>query len=341
MPLRRIARIVVSACVTASVVLALGAAPAAAESVSTLRARLRSLAAEAEKAGKAYDRAYWALDETEVALGKTKTQIADTERELEEASARLNARAADMYRTGDVAAISFLVNAASYEELLTRWEYMRRIGVTDADAVAEVKALNDRLEAQQAELEATRTKQAAAVKDLRSQRDSLQRKLASVRGKYEAARAQLDRARSRGRARPAGIAAMPGGTGMTFPVAGANYYSDTWGASRSGGRRSHKGTDIMAANGTPCVAVTDGTVSASSSGLGGLSLWLSGSNGWTYYYAHLSGYAVKSGSVRAGQVIGYVGSTGNARGGSPHLHFEMHPGGGGAVNPYPYLRAMQ
>lgn len=325
----------------AILLLALAASPASAASVSELRAQLRSLAAEAEKAGRAYDRAYWELDETEVALGKTKTKIAETKRELAEASARLNARAADMYRTGDVATISFLVDAASYDELLTRWEYMRRIGATDADAVAEVKALNQQLHAQQEDLEASRRKQASAVKNLRTERDRLQKQLATVRGKYEAARARLDRARAKGRARPAGIAAMPGGNGMTFPVAGACYYSDTWGASRSGGRRSHKGTDIMAASGTPVVAVSDGSVRASSSGLGGLSIWLSGSNGWTYYYAHLSGYAVRSGGVRAGQVIGYVGATGNAQGGSPHLHFEMHPGGGGAVNPYPYLRAMQ
>jgi murein DD-endopeptidase MepM/ murein hydrolase activator NlpD len=95
---------------------------------------------------------------------------------------------------------------------------------------------------------------------------------------------------------------------------------------------------MLAGTGTPIVAVVSGSVHFKQTNLGGNSVWLSGGDGNRYFYAHLNGFAGSSRSVSAGEVIGYVGDTGNARG-TPHLHFEVHPGGGAATNPYPYVRA--
>ena len=121
------------------------------------------------------------------------------------------------------------------------------------------------------------------------------------------------------------------------PVLGGSAYGDSWGAPRSGGRR-HQGVDMLAPTGTPLQAVVSGNVTQGANALGGVTVSVHGDNGNRYYYAHLSAYEGLAGRVEQGQVIGYIGDTGNAIG-TPHLHFEIHPGGGVAVNPYPSVRA--
>lgn len=127
------------------------------------------------------------------------------------------------------------------------------------------------------------------------------------------------------------------GNGMVCPVAGPRSFADTWGAPRSGGR-SHEGVDMMAPGGTPLVAVESGSATFKTNRLGGNAVWITGSSGTKYYYAHLSAWEGSSRSVSQGEVIGYVGATGNTS--VNHLHFEVHPNGARAVNPYPYVRAV-
>lgn len=124
---------------------------------------------------------------------------------------------------------------------------------------------------------------------------------------------------------------------IVCPVVGGSAWGDTWGAPRSGGRR-HQGVDMIAPVGTPLQAVVGGQMEHRVNTLGGLTLSIRGDNGHRYYYAHLVGYEGAPGRVEAGQVIGYVGDTGNAYG-TPHLHFEIRPNGGIPVNPTPSVSA--
>ncbi len=135
--------------------------------------------------------------------------------------------------------------------------------------------------------------------------------------------------------------------GFVFPVAQPYTFGDSWGFPRMVGteyEHGHKGTDIMAPFGTPLYATERGIITrVGVDVLGGIKLWLKGQSGTYYYYAHLESYAegIAEGTlVEAGDVVGFVGDTGNAKGGAPHLHFQVHPGGGEAVNPYGLLRVV-
>jgi hypothetical protein len=144
---------------------------------------------------------------------------------------------------------------------------------------------------------------------------------------------------------------------LIFPVVGGATYIDDFGAPRPGG--PHQGNDLLAARHTPAVAVEGGKVEFwTTSASAGCMLYLHGDSGTTYLYIHLNNdltagndnkgkcvagtaYApgLKNGThVAAGQLVGFVGDSGDANGIHPHLHFELHPNGGSAVDPYPFLR---
>jgi len=127
---------------------------------------------------------------------------------------------------------------------------------------------------------------------------------------------------------------------MTCPVDGATTFTDTWGDPRPGGRQHH-GTDLLAAEGTPLVAIESGRIwSPNWDSDGGLGLYIRGDSGSTWYYAHLSAYVTglyDGMPVEVGQLVGYVGHTGNAS--VPHLHLGWYPDGYGypSADPYPIV----
>jgi murein DD-endopeptidase MepM/ murein hydrolase activator NlpD len=129
-----------------------------------------------------------------------------------------------------------------------------------------------------------------------------------------------------------------------FPVAGGAHYGHDFGNFRAD-TGFHEGSDLFAPAGTPVVAVQTGVLhNVGWNRFGGWRLWVEDSAGNWFYYAHLSAYspiAIDGGRVSAGDVVGFVGNTGDAAGGPTHLHFEIHPAGKWAVPPYDYLQAWQ
>jgi murein DD-endopeptidase MepM/ murein hydrolase activator NlpD len=129
---------------------------------------------------------------------------------------------------------------------------------------------------------------------------------------------------------------------LAMPVAGVSKdkVNDSWHAPRNGGERQHEGQDIFAPRGTPVLSATDGyVVSVAENKLGGRTVSVVGAGGRVYYYAHLDQYADDIGvgnRVTPETVLGYVGTTGNAVGTSPHLHFGVYSSKG-AINPLPLL----
>jgi murein DD-endopeptidase MepM/ murein hydrolase activator NlpD len=148
-------------------------------------------------------------------------------------------------------------------------------------------------------------------------------------------------------AAPAPATATATTTGVylkAFPVAGPHHYTDDFGQPRAQG--PHQGNDIMAAKGTPVVAVASGTIDRAvrvDEGSAGLHIYLRDAAGNVFWYLHLSAISpgINDGTrVAVGQIIGAVGNTGDARYGAAHLHFELHPSGGPAVSPYSELHTV-
>jgi murein DD-endopeptidase MepM/ murein hydrolase activator NlpD len=267
------------------------------------------------------------LAELDEARGELEAKQADQREALSRATAaRAEADAALADVEAAVSQQSWFVLAVT-EGLDPNSAQARALAAANPEWAALLAASRDDLVAKLDEIRKTREYEAALQALREAQRREAERREAERRAAEAAAQA----AQNPGPSAPS-QPASPGS--IVCPVQGPVNFTDTWGAARSGGR-AHMGVDMLAAMGTPTVAPVSGQVEHRGSSLGGLSWYVYGDDGNTYYGTHLSGYANQGvGWVAAGTVIGYVGDSGNAAG-TPHLHFEYHPGGGSPVNPYP------
>jgi peptidoglycan LD-endopeptidase LytH len=323
---------------------ALGAAP-----LDDARRRERALKAELQAATAELQAAEAALARAEDQLTYDRAQLEAADRQQRGARAALAGQAAAMYRSGGLAIADALLDrdpalvpgrVEMATVLVTRHAQLIEDAQVSGDAYRSVlgrvtkgheraRALHDQARAAVGRLEAG-LEEAQAV----------EARLVRLEQRRKAAAGGGGAAKDKPAPPPSpGGGGSVGASGRACILERPYSYVDSWGAARSGGR-SHQGTDVMAPHGARVFAFVNGVVSReSSSANGGIQLYLQGDNGVEYFYAHLSGYAVSTGTrVRAGQLIAYNGQTGNARYTAPHVHFEVHPGGGSPVNPYPHLK---
>jgi murein DD-endopeptidase MepM/ murein hydrolase activator NlpD len=317
--------------------------------------QLDALEAEANQMASDVAGAQAKLDGIENQLAETRTQLEEARDRYESLRVKLDSRAREAFMGGSSGTISVLLQSSSFAELSDRLEFVNELTAADSDLALAVNNLGVQLEQEEQQQEALRAEQVKALTKLRNEQARLESHLASQQALYDEILAEereakqlvdeLGRQYRKEQAAAAAAAAAAerdaapiGGGGGPFsacPVPGGAI-SDDFGAPRyGGGYHTHEGNDIFAPEGTPIHAPFDGTASGANNTLGGISVIVTGSQGYAYN-AHMSRTA-GLGAVQAGDVIGYVGSTGDAQGTSPHDHFEWHPGNGAAVDPHPYL----
>jgi murein DD-endopeptidase MepM/ murein hydrolase activator NlpD len=330
--------------------LLLGSVPALrASPLDDARRRQRSLEGELRAATAELQAAEAALAQATDQLDYDRRQLAAAERQATGARTVLAGQAAAMYRSGGLAIADALLDrdpalVPGRVELATVLVSRHAELIRDAQVAGDAyQSVLGRVTRGHQRAKAIRDQAARAVGRLEAgleEAKALEARLVRLEQRRRAAaRASVARPPSGGGAGGGSATSTGSGSGSACILARPYSYVDTWGAARSGGR-SHQGTDVMAPHGARVFAFASGVVSReSTSANGGIQLYLQGDNGVEYFYAHLSGYAVSTGTrVRAGQLIAYNGQTGNARYTAPHVHFEVHPGGGTPVNPYPYLK---
>jgi peptidoglycan LD-endopeptidase LytH len=324
-------------------VLAAGAwaAPASAgtkQDLDAAKARLAAAQSSLDAATARWQSAEQRLFELRVSLSDTRVRVAQLQEELARDQARLEAHARAAFMLGaEGGAISTVLEATSFSDLADRVEYASSVVNGDEDLAIAVRVRSEELQRVRTRLAETSAAQADAVSDLHRDQMDVQAEVTALNAEVDRLDRQLTREQQQQIGLPAGPPSVGTGAIQTCPVRGPTSFVDSFGWPRPGGR-VHEGIDMLAAEGTPVVAVHAGSATRNPNDLGGNAVVLhhDGSADWTYY-AHLSAYGA-TGHVAVGTVIGYVGHTGDTT--TNHLHFEYHPGGGDAVDPYRALLAV-
>ena len=339
----RIARVGIAAALLTATALVFSGSAAGQESLSDLEARMDSIQGDLDattvKIEELRDQTDYLAEEIARIQGRTVELEEQQNGLLDDAVARAN----ELYRSGSIDTLEVLFTSSDFGELADRAQLLSQVSRQDAGvfvrlsrAEAELELLNEDLLARQADLEEN-------SEALAEENKKLQAQFRKVASEYQMLRRKLSQAQSSpassggGGSSPSVQVKVTGD--MTCPVAGPVSFVDSWGAPRSG--HTHQGVDMMADYGTPLVAITSGTPSyVAYDGSGGNMIFLDGDDGNSYWYMHNQENFVQVGQhVEVGEQIGTVGDTGNAAG-TPHLHFEFHPGGGSAVNPYPLVSSL-
>jgi murein DD-endopeptidase MepM/ murein hydrolase activator NlpD len=341
------ARIVagIIAAVTAATLLSVPVLADTESELAAARERLDQVEAELGRLASEHAAATGRLHQTRDRIARTQDRVRNIEARMARVQAALDARAREAYESGGAGTIEILLASESFNQFSDRVEYLGRIAQSDGELLTQALVDKEelrrlgvdlaRLSEQQAATVADLASKQAAMNELFAEQRALEAKLADRLAAERAAAAAAARAKAAAEARQVG-----GGPLVACPVGQPRTFYDDFGDPRPG-NRTHQGIDMLAPYGTPVYAAQTGSYDQGWNDLGGNSAYIYAGNGDSTYYAHLQGYAgVGVGaSVPAGTLIGYVGDTGNATG-TPHLHFEYHPGGGAATNPYQMLVAV-
>jgi len=316
----------------------LGSLPASADTSSDLRSargRLATLQANLDRLAAQYSAAQSRLARTEDQMTLVPARIQRLQGRMGDIQEALSARARVAYESGGFSTTELLLSADSFSSFSDGVEYLGSVAQADSDLLVQASVTGEELRRAQDELAALSATQAAIAADEKAAQ-ALVSQLAAQLARERAAAAARARALAEAEARRVG-----GGPLEACPVGQPRTFYDDFGDPRPGGR-THQGIDLLAPLDTPIYAAQSGTFQQNYNDLGGNAAYVYAKNGDYTYYAHMDKYAgVGSGAfVTAGTQIGYVGNTGDAQGGPYHLHFEYHPGGGSAVDPYKQLVAI-